>query len=301
MITQKNFGDNMKPFLSIILCLTLSMQSMAYANYTVTTSLVTKKMNKLLKCIESNDGVCQNIAFDKVISDLESAQKQGANPHKMEDEVLNVLEEAIKSGQYDSATIIEYKKLFLEFFSTDAASAEDLRFALNKFIACLKLSNNSCKDRSVDDLADELIKADKNNVPKDVLAELVISSIDENVEEGDVSKERLQEFSDQLNEELKTQYTSFGRDFSAYTIGAAIGAIVVTAISIFAISAVANASRGTRFANYFTGNHNLGYGGIAMVGAFFTGILVTGPMAVELSDSMANSMNILLELDEDLI
>ena len=38
-----------------------------------------------------------------------------------------------------------------------------------------------------------------------------------------------------------------------------------------------------------------------MVGAFFTGILVTGPMAVELSDSMANSMNILLELDEDLI
>ena len=279
--------------------LTLTLQSVASASSksTVTRSTVVKQIEKLLTCVKNGDDICQEESFDQTITTLERAHKQGYDPLTAEAEINSVLESALSSGEYDKHKIKFFKDLFNEHFNESAITAKELGIKIDQFIVCLKHSRDDCKDRAISELAEALVIADKNNVPKNRLAELVISSIDGKVNEGDISKERLQAFSDQLNNELEEEYTNYGRDFAAYTLGAAVGAVILACITVYAIALAESAARGTRFAKYFTGNHNLGYGAFGFIGSGLAGILVTGPMAIELSDSMANSMNILLEED----
>ena len=53
----------MKPFLSLILSLTLSTQALA-TNKIVRVSTVENQVTQLLECVQTNNTVCQNTIFE---------------------------------------------------------------------------------------------------------------------------------------------------------------------------------------------------------------------------------------------
>ena len=286
----------MKSFISIILSLTLSTQALA-TNKVIKVSTVEKQVTHLLECVQTNNDVCQNALFEAIISTLEDGADQGINSFKLEESISKLIDEARSTGQYDNRLLNQYQEHFTYFFKTNIVSAEDLNYRINDFVSCLKDKDTSCKYSSIKNLAKALVEADQANVPRDELANIVAKATSDNIEKGEVDMEKLQEFSDQLDEELKEQYTSLGRDAAAYAVGAAVGAIVIAFVVVNTIGVLSRITKGTKYSRKFDRDHNLGYGGIGLVAAVLSGLLVTGPLAIELSDSMSNSMKLMLKDD----
>ncbi len=286
----------MKPFLSLILSLTLSTQALA-TNKIVRVSTVENQVTQLLECVQTNNTVCQNTIFEAIISTLEDGADQGINSFKLEESISKLIDEARSTAQYDNRLLNQYQEHFTYFFRTNIVSAEDLNYKINDFVSCLKDQDTICKDSSIKNLAKALIEADQANVPKDELANIVTKATSENIKKGEVDIEKLQRFSDQLDEELKEQYTSFGRDTAAYTVGAAVGAFVISFVVVNTIGILERLTRGTKYSRKFDRDNNLGYGSFGFVTAVVTGVFITGPLAVELSDSMSNSMKLMIKDD----
>lgn len=280
----------MKPIVTLGLCLTLSVQALA-GHAPVRLQTIENDVTSLFACIKESNTLCEEEKFDSLITRLENAQKEEINPLKIEKRIKTIFSKARNDSSYDSEKLDFYQGQLEYFFNTEAISSSAIESKVYDFVSCLK-SNDQCEKTAVKNLANILISADKANIPKDELADIVFKITKKHIKKGDVDKERLQRFSDLLDEELREGYTSFGQDAAAYTLGAAIGGAVVLFVAINAIGVMSNYSRGTSYSHHFTKEKNLGYGAIAILGSILTGVFVTGPMAVELSDSMSNSMQL---------